>query len=673
MGIIQRFFKVLGIRLEKDALGKDEVAKNIREILAINFRSITGENKETSISKISIEEFEKRLNEIQSGFIQASFKESEQQDIIALYPMDYIKHFLPVIKNTLSIEKENDTLTVLKLMDCTLGNISKLFYLARSESGLIDIGKSNKVRKSYAPGDKDGLLWAASSSSILAISIDKNNLFLLYNEKIEKRIRENLNQKAFAKAARGIILSEYDPQAGAEELKSETGIMLPVEKPKELIIGNFFAPHIAKFDSLRVRSTFKNISISTGQNEFAVRDGIWARISLLINESEHNLYYLISGISKNDFTGKFGDPNNFFKNLLKEILSFIKTNCPGLPVKSVKLLLNTKPDPAHEATGAILNAELILNYSRMEISVCCPKNFIDLLYGQFLKPWEYKLLPATPHDFLSGIVLLNIALFNKNVKTFFKRYKGELAYMPIVTTCIPFYELIDLIDDRDLRIIIQNLLIPKYSTGISKLFNIGIPIKKETGDTGRKKSKSLKVFQVAYDQERVKKFLPEITISDIEHQIQYSLADDFDSFNKSIMREIIKSIAADKITISHKTRYILINEIYDILNTEFKKQLNDLKEQGVPFKKMQKLPNNRLINFINRINNQDLCKIAIDTDNETNLLLNCMSKGRKRKFMDDLEYYKKLYVSAKLLPEDIINAKLKIDDLLDKEIHAEVV
>jgi hypothetical protein len=49
--------------------------------------------------------------------------------------------------------------------------------------------------------------------------------------------------------------------------------------------------------------------------------------------------------------------------------------------------------------------------------------------------------------------------------------------------------------------------------------------------------------------------------------------------------------------------------------------------------------------------------------------LRCMSRSRKRQFMDDLEYYRQRYVGARLMPEEIIASKLKIDCLLEQELQ----
>jgi len=248
-----------------------------------------------------------------------------------------------------------------------------------------------------------------------------------------------------------------------------------------------------------------------------------------------------------------------------------------------------------------------------------------------------------------------------------KRYRSGLAYMPAATTCIPLYEFMDLLDDRDLRILMQNLLVPKYSSGIARLFNIGIPVKKDGTVPGKK---SLRVLQVAYDRERINQMIPPIIMEEIDRKVQYIMADEFDSFNKEILKEITKAITVGRISISYKTRYILMHEIYDIINEEESKRLMDLRSKGIPFSNLNKLPKNRMINFVNKIGNNDLCKSVIDLDEEKAILLTCMSRSRKRQFTDDLEYFRREYVNTRITTEEIISIKLKINNMLDKEIKS---
>jgi hypothetical protein len=260
-----------------------------------------------------------------------------------------------------------------------------------------------------------------------------------------------------------------------------------------------------------------------------------------------------------------------------------------------------------------------------------------------------------------------MALFNKNITQFMKKYKSGLAYLPAATTCIPVYEVMDLMDNFDLRILIQNFLVPKYSTSIARLFNIGIPVKNEAQQTGKR---SANVFQVAYDKDRINPMMPSVIAEEISRKEEYIMADEFDFFNKGVLKEIMKAIAAGRITISYKTRYIFLHEINDIINQDDVKRLKDLRSRGIPFNTLKKLPKNRMINFVNKIGNPDLCKAVIDSEEEIAMLQGCMSRARKEQFADDIMYFRQQYADALLTPEEIIAAKLRIHDQLEEEIKS---
>ncbi len=500
---------------------------------------------------------------------------------------------------------------------------------------------------------------------ILNITAGPVTFFLFVNEDTENILRLNLKNKSFRKSAWEMARSAYSPDASLPE-KPASDATLRLEKPKEFIAGNLLIPQVAAFDRFRIKSVFKNITAGNFVTN-PIKDGLWIRIFLTSGGSETSINYFIPGVSKKDFAERFGDPNIIFKYLLKDVMLFLKANCPALAVSFVKLSVDLKPDAAAIANCIQLNGELFVNYSRMGIAVYVPGSYFDMVYPHLLKPWEYRLPVKSPKEYLVPVLSLNMALFNKNVSSFMKKYRSGLAYLPAATTCIPVYELMDLMDNFDLRILIQNFLVPKYSTGIARLFNIGIPVKNEAQQTGKR---SANVFQVAYDKERINPMMPSVIAEEIGRKEEYIIADEFDSFNKGVLKEIMKAIAAGRITISYKTRYIFLHEINDIINQDDVKRLEDLRSRGIPFNTLKKLPKNRMINFVNKIGNPDLCKAVIDSEEEMAMLQDCMSRARKEQFADDIIYFRQQFADALLTPEEIIAAKLRINDLLEKEIKS---
>ena len=172
----------------------------------------------------------------------------------------------------------------------------------------------------------------------------------------------------------------------------------------------------------------------------------------------------------------------------------------------------------------------------------------------------------------------------------------------------------DLMDDRDLRILLQNILVPKYSAGIARFFNIGVTVRAEgeEGDEGPR----VKIFQVAYDRERINRMIPPLIIGEMDRLKDYTPAEEFDSFNKKLLKEISKSISAGTVMFSCRTRCIFTHEIFDIINEEEARRLGELRSQGIPFGAMRKLSNSELINLVNKIGNHDLCRSVIDSEGD---------------------------------------------------------
>ncbi|HNW30189.1 MAG TPA: hypothetical protein PKN50_17050, partial [Spirochaetota bacterium] len=555
---------------------------------------------------------------------------------------------------------ESDALLVDMTIDRVAGNAVRLL-----DSGAGDAGDSERerrlvMRKTFAATDREGLLWHASGCLVLHVAAGQSSFYLLVREDIENNLLLAMKDKAFRKTAWSLAQSAYDPAAP----QPAAGASLRIERPKEFMAGNLALPQVAAFDRFRVRSVFKSVTAgSAGAGQF--RNGLWIHMFLTAGGTEINIYCLVAGLTRNDFTERFGDPGGFFKNIVKETVLFLRTAFPGVDVTSVKLAVDSMPDEGAVARSLLLEGELVVNYARMEMVLCVPGAYFSLLFPRALKPWDYRLCDDSPADFLAAVLALNSALFNSTIGTFMKKYRGGLAYLPANTTCIPLYELMDLMDDRDLRLLLQNILVPKYSAGIAKFFNIGVQVKiqGEEGDEGPR----VKIFQVAYDRERINRMVPPLIAGEMERLKDYTPAEEYDSFNKAILKEISKSISAGAVMFSYKTRYIFMHEIFDIINEEEARRLGELRSQGIPFERMRRLSNSDLVNFVNRIGNRDFCLSVIDSDGDIPLLMNCMSRSRKRQFMDDLEYYRRQLAGGRLAAEDIIAAKLRISSLLEKK------
>jgi hypothetical protein len=655
-GILKKVRKVFGAGRQD----KDEIVEILQDAFAQNFLFICDEKSDVTLSKISIDEFENYLAEIKSGFILSGMYASEKPRFTLLFSADFIKQILPVIKEKHSQEVNGDAAAVMKAMDWAKGNIDQLFQIDENPEEIRPL-EYFVLKKAYSPGDKEGFLWNISDNSIIKIAAGQLTFFFLMSENTESTLRSNLLNKSFRKAAWEMAQSIFKPVVSPGTQPPAINI-LRFEKPKEFIAGNALIPQTASFDRFRIKSIFRRMA---GSGSNPAKDGLWISASFASGGSEISVHYLIPGVSQKDFAARFGDPNIFFKNLLKDVLIFLKTNFPQLALSFSKLTIDVKPDPAALAGCIQFNGELLVNYSRMGIAVYAPRKYFEAIYPLLLKPWEYRIPVKSARDYLIPLLSLNLSLFAKNVSVFMKKYKGAVAFLPAATSCMPVYELMDLLDNSDLRILIQNFLLPKYSVEIVKLFNIGVMSKKESTGQGKP---SVNVLQIAYEKERINPMIPPIAAEEIDRKEKYIKAEEFDSYNKSVLKEIMKAIASGRISVSYKMRYIFVHEINDIINEEDIKRLGDIRSKGIPFSTIKKLPKNRMINFINKIGNPDLCRSLIGSEEENAMLQSCMSRSRRKQFADDFKYIRQQYDNGHLNPEEIIEAKLKINKLLEEEI-----
>lgn len=667
MKILNKILGLFGIHHDRRDYEKDEIVRFIRDSFSTSFRFINGNRAGLSVFKTGIEELGRQLDFIESGFIASGFSVSEQPDFMVLYPLDFIGRSIEDAGNKQLFNGENESADQLRFIDITLSGIPDFFYLQLNHDGGIVPGNYYMLKMEYSRRDIDSFLWYASGSTVLRIEYDKRSIFAVYRKETEARIRTSIGSSEFSKSKHGLNSPGYVSRPG-DNYNNETEIKLVIEKPKEFLAANYFIPLVTRFDRFRIKCIFDSMLIPDKKSELVSGRGTWLKVSIVISGSTYNFFYQFPGLTTEEFSERFGDRDTFFKNLLKETLLNIKSGCQGIRLDSAKYFLNEKPDSGFFSCCVILNGKFIVNYSTIEISVFVSGNLITLLNSLHLNQQEYNASAESKSDILKTMLSLNAESFRRGVKLFFNKYKGALPYMPVITRCIPFHELIDFIDERDLRIIIQNLLVPQYSSDIAMLFNIGINVSRNGED--EKSNAQLKVIRLPYNRERVEKSIPVNIKDDFFSKTIYSPASEFEKFTIKVMEDIIKAQASDRISLSYKTMYIFKNSILKILNEEHDRRLNDLKSRGIPFARMRELPENRLINLINRIESRILCLIVLESDEGLKIILDCMSSGRRRRFLEDLEYRRGLYMNFGILPENIINAILEVDNLLDKEFQS---
>lgn len=664
MGVLSDLLQKIKTWLKAGKTEKDEVVAILGEIFKKNIFFLTGEKASVTLSVVRIEEFEKNLADVRAGFLTCGLHGIERPRFVMLCPAECVRMLLPAVKERQGLQGEGDAVLAAGMMDQMLGNVPRLLRAGAESPGEIVPADYLVMRKAYTETDRDGLLWYASGCTVLHGVVGPYVFFLLIDEETEGGFRLSLEDKSLRKAAWTVAQSAYDPAATPPAVPA-AGVTLRIDKPKEFIAGNLLLPQVAAFDRFRIRNDFKKISIGNAGERGPFKQGLWLHMFLNAGGSDIDLYCLVAGLTREDFTKRFGDPSAFFKNILRETVVFLRTAFPGVAVASVKLAVGSGPDDAAVARSLLLEGEMVVNYARMEIMVCVPRGYFSLFFPVELKPWDYLNQGDSPACFLAAVLALNADLFNRNIGTFMKKYRSGLAYLPAKTTCIPLYELMDLMDDRDLRILVQNVLVPKYAAGIAKFFNIGVPVKDEGAEEDEEPR--MKIFQVAYDRERINRMMPPAILEEMNRLKEYTPAEEFDSYNKSILKEISKSIAAGTVLFSYKTRYIFIHEIAVIINEDDARRLDDLRSQGIPFARMRKLSQSSLVNVVNKIGNRDLCRSVIDCDGEIPLLLNCMSRSRRREFLDDLEYCRQQYLNGRLSSEDVIAAKLRINSLMERK------
>ncbi len=660
-GFLDFIKRLFGGRKKKKALSPVAVINDfIAWAAGLNLLFITGEECGVTVSRVRFAEFEGAARKAGGGYILDAFESDELPRVSIFFPAPFIEKYFSIMKKTHQERCADSDRALDLLMDWLDGRITRLFFLENGE-----VRSFYRMKKPWAPADEEGLMWAASGCAIIAVSDKRHSFYLLVDERTDLRLKKDIAVSDFRKAVRALIITQLDRELAVEDDESGEDIILTITKPREFVLGRFFLPVKTTADNCSLTSRFNRIIIPYHGPAYASHDFHWMKLVLNADGGSYAVYYLFRD-GGNGAVARALASSAVFRDILRETMVFLKTNCRSMQLSGIQFQAGAKPADEEAAGCAILSAGVKYNYEPAQALVFVTKPFLLLLTGHLLSPWEVSLFQFTMRNRLLAIVSLNKTVFSRGIQSFVRNLGADSIPMPVEITCLPFYEFMELIGDGDLKIIIQNYLVPKYGPSYRCLFTISITERAASGDSEPAITRS-RIVEVEYDRARFERFLP-AALKEEDDYWRYSVSQDrFDPVNREAMEGLFRAMESDRIVLSYRARYVLVNQFFSLLQEEYAAEIERYRSAGSPFSELRDLDRNARAMAIGRVSNEDLCMAVAVAGSGEDIASAAMSDTRRGEFAEDLAGMRNRLGKEEVRPGDAAAAIRRILGAVESE------
>jgi hypothetical protein len=668
--IIRKIFQSLSSfwkkrqRKDGEIPGLDEIFK---EILNNNLALITEESMYIGINRINLEGFERAIDKHEKGIIYCTFYQQEQYPFMVFLPEGYLKTMVKAFREKNRLPNTGKTL--LSLVQKTAGYIPRLFYfttVTENDTASYKPGFFFSLMKRYSEPDREEMLWKVSDCEIFDLSIGQEKIYFLVNKELLQKIEILLDQDSrFRRAVRNFVLANSTETTEEEKLPRER-IGIKIIKQREFIIGDFFIPRNAICGGNKIISRFTEILDLRDYHDIFQMSGFWMKFGIKTEKQDYPFFYFLETESS-DLT----KPNveKLFACFVHYNLGFFKEKLPPL---SGKPYINRIDNVREEEIKKTIVLKAFVKTARLNLDcfVFIPVNFLNLMCSYLLEPWEMEYLKDKVFSGILNLLSLNQSLFRKSIRTFYQKRlikKKDRTIRPAGGYAegeenLLLYELINLLEDRDVKLIVQNFL-SGSAQKIGNVFEYFYFLHKVRSAN----REGLKIASpLDFNKERVFKMLPSSILNqwrDLPRLASKSYYD-FIRVNIKAMKTLFKEVNADRLALSYKARFLLTSEFYNCYDLMAKEKLKALIRQKIPFMDIKTVRKQKVQQLLSFFKTRQLALALIEAEE---FLYNLKEYLSRRHFLDlkaEYQLVKRQFRNRSVSSEEVYQAKMSLHEKL---------
>jgi|GEM_PF-6398639 len=622
--ILQFFIRLFGFNRKKTFQDKDIFKYLFSSFFEYIFFKITGVKTLIDINECPADNFINELKDF-DDIISINIYFNDDIHKLCLY---FSKNFLSSFKT-----KNNISTSDIEFIENLGGYVKKIaIFNEQEESDNICI----KVIDNYK--NKNIIYWKVLSSKTLKVNVDNDSFYALVENNFNDMI---LKSDKLISLKKNKFLNYIESCNPTQKIDN-----LTINKQNEFLIADFFIPNFLFIHQYSIFFKIKNFSLLKDISLLGLKTGIWVIFIYEIDNKKNFVLYYFDYENVNKFNNDLIDFKLFIKEILKGVIKKIKERTGIEDIKiSIQFIDKINKDLFTKIDLYSIKYKLKMKNKTIESLVFFPRNiFLQLKKTYYTK----KNIEDYNNDFFGQIISFNHHLLNNNFDDYINLFVPHIFNFNI----IPFYNFINLIDDFDLKKVVQNFLIQKYNHyEILKLFFI--------------KDINGMIIEFDFDTDRIYKFLPKLKIEDIEsiyNTFEPLDEENFKEFNKKVIKDLYVQVENNKLLLSNKALFILSKGYYEKKEKQGKNEINSIINNYRLFNKLNKIPKNDLSILLHNAGTQKLCSILLFNEEQKELILKIFSNKKQKQLNEDLDYFITNYEQGLLPVEKIKNNVIKFID-----------
>ncbi len=655
----------------------------ISQFISNNLTSLTGGTPAVEATRIGLDEFEEILRNFSAqegtadaGYILTAFPGRDHPAFSLFYPAGFISSYLEKVQVMQNLKPGAEALNA--LLTGIDGGLSQLIFTSPAPEGgpaSEPFEKKSIVRaiEAWRPGDTGGLLWRASGCAIYRILAGQSLFIAMLDEAADESLRALLaDDSGFIAMAQSEMAGPgAAPDAGSAPVTDS----IAIHSPGEFLLGRLFLSPAAFHGERNFTSVFREAAVTRQVSRLTGSAGAWFKLEIESRTGSTLINYFFPEYEAENPGGSPDIAKGAFGVLVRDAVKFLSGQTNTVPVK-VSAAAAGVPGFPENAPLIVLSADVSVQNLIMPCRVVIQNTGIAPLLKNLLYPREMELLRMGSMQLLKALYLLNRALLRKNTGIIFRNAVTS-ASSPVLLKSgaarqILFHEFAGLLEDRDVRLILQNHLIRELEpASFGSLLCYYETVVSAEGD------KQQRLVRFADSGEgRLKSFLPESYRLEWERNAQLGNITGseneagFIERNTEIMKGIYRAVRNGRLLLSERARYVLKTGFYGVLRKEFDRILDEAKAKNVPFAELKALPKKALQELLMHVDNRIMCLALIGRESEMDFLAGNISRRRLARLKSDFEYYNGRYRMDLIDSEDVLAAMESVrksaSELLEK-------
>ena len=677
----------------------------------------SGQSVSCSVETLEWDGFRGESASIRSGYVLNSFGASEQYGVCLVFPEAFVSRWTRALAATdPGLDKAR---LVPQLIAGVAGDLPRLVRLnVDSDDGRAAVQPLSSFPKKCLARDVEELLWRAAGCRIFRLSPISGDLadetagadaqdalldgsaeeadaapgagspaapgegspaapgeavYVLIETEDAERLAASLDGDDVFRAVAGRLMGAEEAE-DAEEARIETAPTprgIAVRSPLEFVLGNFLLLPKVPCGKYVGEARFHELFANADPRTYATAPGTWVRLSCALalptapgaapQPPRSWVTYLFFQASD---AARAAQAQNMCRQVascfFQAELGFLKGVLGAAPSQPV-VGMGVKPDFAASKGQAVFKGRVGVAGTRMPVDAFLDYGTLSWLLRLFCDPWDAQNAPKGAEAVLSLLLSLNQSLLRRWLPSFHRRFLDvEPAAEPGAPPRerLPFPVFLDLLGDRDARILLQNQVLRSLGDrDIRSLYRCAVRVKDAEGNEAVRI-----VTPRAFDEERLKNFLPRRAMEDWQIASPDRLASPSENqdLSDAVLKGIREALQRKQILVSPKVSLILEKMFVPGARGASKRKMEQAASSKEPFESLHKMPRPTLQQFLGVQSNKALCLVLVGAEAELPLIRENISKNKCRTLDEDLEIQKRLLESDELDADEVIEAKLSM-------------